>query len=396
MPKRYIRYTIRHWWPMLLIFGIICTVVFGLTCLMLPTYYKIMYYPNGGQTTIPATIAPGIGLLVLGLLGSVVMSLFVFTYRTRKQSVDVYYQAAYKPTTVKRVRMFTGLGILHLALLIGFITGLIIYGIRFLATPELRELPYTDYVRLNVNFGGFFLGYLLAAVTMTAQYFINCFLVSLGNYMLDQIFLLLFGNILLVACIFSPALYLVAIIELSGSLKTFPYEVLAYGFGPVGSFYLDTVAIERLTNGVYTYNANETNILIHSIASTSIYLLFGAGLGVLTSMIPDPSGEFADVATQRNKAITMIPHGAALTIGILLSLVGIVSGTGPLVKFGMPIFLYLLFGVVYFALLALWRHSFKPSKTDLVCYLSVMGATLVLLIVMMALSGAAVYGRVNY
>ena len=119
MLKHHIRYMIRRWWPMLLILSLTMGLIYGFLNLV-DSVTATAYHGQGYAYTTNATIAPTLCLLIVGLVATFVMSLFVFTYRTRKQSADVFYQAAYAPTTIKRVRMFIGLGILIIALTAAF------------------------------------------------------------------------------------------------------------------------------------------------------------------------------------------------------------------------------------------------------------------------------------
>lgn len=380
MLKHHIRYTIKRWWPMILIFGIMMITIYGIYAMAAPTYYTIREMGNGytNNTKSVTFVMPTLALLIPALLASLVMSLFVFTYRTRKQSVDVFYQAAYGPTTIKRVRVLVGLGILLIAVTAAFVTGFLIYLFRFLGTPEVFNGGSWTRYRINVHFGYFFLGYLLVILTVSAQYFINCFLVNLGNYFLDQLMLLIFGNVVLCFFVSVPAVYILLRVVASGSsIDLDTLCLLVYGIGPIGPVALECTGLGPLTSDLTIQGGNQL-IAANALVATIIQLAAGTALAIITLNTKDPSGEYADVAGARNKAIALIPHGAGLIIGISMSMTGYL-GISPSLVF-LPVFLYLLYGAAYYALLSLWRHSFKRTKFDLICYLSVAAVVLAFLI----------------
>lgn len=378
MLKHYITWQFKKWWPLLLIFSIILTLTFTFTCFNTPLTYMLSQEGYGnyayGPTLIPILLIPALGL-------TLVMSLFVFDYRVRRQSADTYYQAAYAPTTIKRVRLFMGAGIVLTSILAAFILGTAVLLLRYFTTPESVALneTWTQY-RLELNWGYYFLSFLVLFVSCGIQYFINCFLVSLGDYIFDQICLLLFGNVFLGLVFIAPVLYL-------NTLTYFRNSDLAYGFlysfVPVGPSTLIIGFLQQLQNGETIPDFG--HLLMHCLISSGLYLGLGIATIVAGIILPDPSGEHADKAGARNKIIALVPHGAALVLGIMVASVGQLLRGGALLG-TLPIFLFSMYAVVYYALLALWRHGFKLAKFDLIYYLSVVGVTLLLLILSMSLT----------
>ena len=383
MLKHYISWQIRKWWPMLLIFSIILTVTALYTNAF--TTMAVRYYDNGSEYvpyySFSSTTSNMPSLFIVGLVLSLVMSLFVFSYRTRRQSVDVFYQAAYAPTTIKRVRLLIGLAILLLSMLIAFLLGTTVFLLRYVSTPAEEIKNNIKFVRISVHWGMYFLSFFLTFIFVGLHYLINCFLVSLGDYTFDQICLLIFGNIFLALCFTSPVIYFDAALMKHGVLNDYMWYPALYSLGPVGPVALVTTTMEQ---AIFQRDV-AGDFAINAVVSSSIYALGGIGALAFNLFVPDPSGEHADQAGARNQAVAMIPHGAAAVLGMLMAALGLINDVSVLALSILPIFGFILFSVVYYALLALWRHSFRMKKFDLICYVSVVGGTLVMLTFAMAL-----------
>ena len=373
MLKHYIRWQFRKWLPLVIIFSAVAFSVSSSVALAIPTYYIESELPR-------STVASGFfaAPFFVGLVLSVVMSLFVYTYRTRKPAVDIFYQAAYAPTTIKRVRVLLGLAILLISLTAGYLLSFSVYLLRYFSTPLTRTVSIGGetivYHRMDCMFVYYLYGYLVMVFAIGAQYFVNCFLAGLGDYVIDQVFLVIFGNILLGALIAAPALY----IAMLGRIDNPDYFYsLLYGLGPVGPSSL-IVVLTALSGAT----PNMETALLHSLLATSISFLFGVGCGVINLFLPDPSGESANVKGARNDVIALIPHGAALIISFFVGCLGASAGyLGVYYVFNLlPIFMHIMFAAIYYALLSLWRRSFGRSKTDLIAYLCVTGTSLLLIV----------------
>lgn len=379
MLKHHIWWQVRKWWPLLLIFSIVLTVTFTWTIMAVP-----MTANSYNGNPINANVTTGVTILYFTALGiTFVMSLFVFNYRTKRQSADIYYQAAYAPTTIKRVRLLIGLAIVILSFTAAFLLGSVFYLLRYFSTPEARTLAsgtvQSVQYRLPMNWGIYFVSYFFFVIVIAAQYLINCFLVGLGDYVFDQICLLLFGNVFLALIVTSPLVYFLSIavrMAPEADFSALTYAML-YSLGPVGPAAFGFSVLEPCMRGVEIHAPTAIN----SALSTFVYLLEAGGALAFCLLVPDPSGEHADHAGARNKGIALIPHGAAAVLGFLICALGV---TGRISSYSifvatLPIFGFILYGVGYYAILALWRHSFKTTKFDLICYLCVVGTNLILL-----------------
>ena len=381
MLKHYIRYQIRHWWPLLLIFGITLVLIYSLGCTLTSVSYTVYkegsvpHYAGLGQF-----FSPLLALLIPALALAFLMPLFIYHYRTKKQYADVYSQASYDPTTVKRVHFVIGLIILLIAVTGAFIIGTTIFLTRYYTTPEVwtrTSNPNAEYHRYDLNIAAFFLGYLVTIFAVAAQYSINCFLVGLGNYVLDQIMLLVFGNLILALCFLAPIFYIVSLYNRAGNtIPAFVGSVQYYSFALVGPITFQINIIEPLIQKVAFSTDTRVFTATNSAIAFALNIICGGVCAFVNAKLPDPSGEFADVAGARNKAIALIPHGAALLLGIVFATT-MTLGVIVLTTF----FTYALYAIIYYCVLALWRHSFKPTRFDLICYLSVVIGVLTLTVI---------------
>ena len=398
MIKKYWKWQFSRWWPILLIFSVVLVSAFFLTASVIS-----LVESSGGRTgSIEYYYRSGAGIGVeiyifaaLAMITTFIMPFSVFAYRTKKQSVDVFYQAAYKPGTIKRIRILLGLIIIVASFTLAYIIGIAILGIRYAATPSTYTYEYGGstiiQTRVYVNFAVYILAYFVILFIVVGQYFINCFLISLGDYVLDQIFLLIAGNIVLFLGIYAPFVLIQNLLSI-GSHGNFRVSGVLYPIfmmpSPLPAFYFLNAPIYGLLRGHYM---NEATLVVNTIAFI-IFIGFSVGLCLFNLLQRDPSGEYANLRGARNKAVSLIPHGAALALGLLVASAFAAmfrSGIGGIGSIAVPLFGLTLFATAHYALLALWRHSFKPTRIDLTCFLAVNG-----LIDLLTILGIAV-GAVN-
>ena len=223
-------------------------------------------------------------------------------------------------------------------------------------------------VRYQINFGYLLLVYVFFLIALSAQYFINCFLVSLGDSIIVQLMLMVLGNIILSLFIIAPSAYLLAWTQ---SLST---SSLYLGIGPVATI----SSIYEFSNLVIGEALIYKDSSPYLIGSVMVNLLFAGGLAAFLFLRGDPSGERAGNWKPANKAIAIIPHVAALTLGLLISSLSLISTTA----LGVWSFsVYFTFFVGYYAFLSLLRKSFKPTKFDLITYICVVVAIITLSII---------------
>lgn len=380
MLRHYAAYTFRKWWPLLLVACIVFASIMGYAALSIPTTYQGYTWRSNEQGVyLTFAITP----LVVGFGFSFVFPMFVHSYRTKKRSVDTYYQSAVDSRTVRRIHMLIALCMLVIAYTGGFLIGTIVYLLRFLGTPEVAQGSPGAYngdgniYRLGVRFPILALIYLIVLIILLSQFFINTFLASLGNYVFDQICLMVFGNVFLALLFIAPYLYLAALTKATGSDV---YNGLYYSFGNIGPIAL----LNSIIIPSFMGNTPAAGPIVHASIGTFISLCASAGCCLGSFFLKDPSGEYANSKKPIHPTVHLIPHGAAACIGFLFCISGSVNGLASsyawLSLIVLPFFLYILYAVGYFMILALWRHTFRMSKVDWICFIAVAGSTLLLLI----------------
>ena len=387
MIRRYAKYQWKQWLPLFAVFSVFMGLIFCLSAAVAGTS-TVVY-----SSSVTPTPAHGSSLLsfiiVPAFLCTAAMAMFVFSYRTSKRAADTFYQVPEDKKAIKRTRILLGLIILLSSFTIAFLLGVLIYFVRYITTPEAFEVTTygeTTYTGLRniVNFQWYPLAYLVIAIFITGEYFLNLFLVSHGDYIFDQICLLFFGNLILGLIVIAPFFYVEAAIQVF-SHGRYPYGIEAFLYGLSGA--TPIMFLENAGQYLIGGAANQTifTTLMHTGISSVLYLLAAGGAGTYCLLSSDPSGEYAGLHGARNKWVALIPHAAALLIGVVYAAVNFLSYYGSslgimyLLIIG-TVFAYLMIGTVYYIALSLWRLNFCLTKWDLKWLLIVMGIILVLVI----------------
>ena len=381
MIKRYAKYQFKKWVPLLVIFALVMTLSFAFVNAISPTYGRTSTI-YGIPVPKGSSIVPFLGLSIPAFLCSAAMSLFVFSYRTSKQAADAFYQSNIDMKDIRKVRILLGLGILLLSFTIAFLLGFALYAIRYFSTPEsfVRSLSGGDeitYVRLTHRFAWYPLFFLLLALALVGQYFMNLFLAGQGNYLFDQLCLLFFGNILLCVVIVIPTLYIDSAMSVSYASRQGIHSPYEYGFGVVTPLLFATALGRQLIaspSGEFIWDA----VTLHSGISTILVFALDAFVAVICFKANDPSGENGGLHKVRNRYVALIPHATALFSGIAVSCMnffiylGVVSYYFPILVTS-SVFSFLFDCLVYYLVLSLWRLHFKLNKFDLKWYFIVVG-----------------------
>ena len=385
MVKRYAIWQFKHWLPLFFVFTII-TLLSTLTTV----FSNPVAYPTGRVSENgPFLATMAFGCIVPALLMTFVMPFFVYSYRTKRVYVDTFYQADLKEGAFRQIRLLVGLAFIIVPFVAAFLTGTLVHALRYLATPDtyivnnvMTGLQNVEYTKAAANFVAYIPLFFIGLFLLAAAYSINCFLVSLGDYILDQIFLLLFGSIFCALLVIAPAFFFLEITHgLSSEGSVVPFY---FSLEPVGGFILIA-----LLNNLFGCSPNWTASinLAAAISSTLIHIGAGCAAFIYCFRKKDPSGEYADSRGARNTAIALVPHLSAITLGLMLAILAGLTGSVVYyggVNFVWQIFEYVTFGIIYYCLLALWRHNWKPSRIDLISFLIVMGVTLTAMILVMA------------
>ena len=395
MTKRYALWQFKHWLPIFLVFCIF-VVLGGLMTVMtgnLGHPAEGYYYETMGTSFL--------GCVIPALIASFIMPFLVYSYRTKRVYVDTFYQADLKEGSFRRVRLLLGLAFVIAPFIAAFITSMLVHIIRYVSTPDtyyvyswLYSSEGVEYVKVAVNFLAYLPQFFLGVILLAASYSINCFLVSLGDYVLDQVFLLIFGTLVLALVVVGPAAYCMVI--LNATYSSIPLEI---SLEPIGEFVMAARFEQLFKCNEYWYGAElfvgtyDAGIIV-DLLTTLLHLVGGVLAFLYCYKKKDPSGEYADSRGARTPFIAIIPHLGATVVGIFVAILVGISGSIGLfyvvgINFFWSIFEFLFFAAIYYCLLALWRHNWKASRMDLICYFAVLAVVFVLTIT--AASVRAVY-----
>lgn len=360
MLKRYAKWQLGKWWPLILVLFLFyslpfVTILQGASLTVAPPYRSYSF-------TIEVAYSL---LLITCLVSTFVLPPFIFAYRDSINGADSLYQAGFSRKTLRRTRVLLGLAILAMAFTAAYFFGVFVLGIRYLAIPETRVVGEATYTRITIYFGYIFVAYFGILAIIVAQYFINCFFASLGNSTLVQLMLMACGAAILSLALSAPIAYISQMARFAGNQDASTANARLFIYGPIGSgLAAYEFLVEPIRAGVYTWDPSTAGRLSEFI----IGLALGCGAFVAMWFMKEPSGEFAGKWRPRHWVITMIPHLAALLIGIILcTFAGGNIGATIIGGYTMMVF----FDGTYFCLLALMRRSFRMKRIDLIAFLVV-------------------------
>ena len=399
--KHYAKWQFKKWWPILAIFSGILFMIFWIS-----TSTSVLAFQNHSGQPMEGGYAPShmLSIAIPAMIMAYAMPIPVFFYRTSRQSIDTFLQAAHEENQIKRVRIFLGGAILIASFTAAYFLGLAAYAFRVFSTYAMYG-NNPDWVVMKVTFSPYFIGYFMILFALMAQYGINCFLASLGNYVFDDILLMIFGNVILALFLVSPTLYVMAIHGftfhgVNGDATSVYMSLCFYNFGPANGPICVELLLGPLCQHVDLIEHAGLPWIINCIISYVLNLIVGALLLSYTCFHGEPSGEVLARAGARNNNVAMIPHGAALALGILFSILGHISSIATNTYMALTgitmisiISEFIFFVAIYFLILAAWRHSFRMKKRDLIYFGSVVGFVFVLTLitVIAGLSVAATY-----
>lgn len=314
----------------------------------------------GGYTSFSATSG------LLQILIAVTCSCFflpfaVFDYRYKKNRADTFLQLPLKEGELKRTRLLLCLIMFLIAFTVVYWVGIGIIGIR-IAT----FVASGNQVLMNYNFLGYLYVYLFLLLFLTAEYFINSYLIQLGNNSSDSALYCLFGQLILGFALVAPLLYASTYFGVEYESYYFPFTNSYSVISPAVYLY---IGFNKFILG-YNLNPFEYGSWIPSEwISFFMPMVLGAVAAILLFIQKDPSGEHFGRNGERHPAIKVLPHGMALVLGIL-SLSG-----------GLSLLLMVLWGLGYYFVLAYLNRGFKIKKNDLIIMISCIALVILLYII---------------
>lgn len=361
--KKHIRYELKEMLSPIIATFIVMAAIFWIYMMnnnITQTYYNtlqgIIAYNTGESGLICFTI--------LAMLATVYLPLYTFSYRYKKNRADAYLQLPLKEGELKRIRLITSICLLLIVVTIVYWVGVSIEAYRVASFTTLYDssggirqeaAPY--------NFIGYLYAYFFLLLFVAAEYFINSYLIQLGNNPGDSLLYCIFGQVILGLIVFAPWAYSSAYLGVSSNT--------AINFGFTFSFASPMVYMHQVFNNYITGQGN----LFYGTWTFATYcsflgpILIGIGAAIILFFQKDPSGEHYGKNGERHPAIKIIPHGAFGLTGLLT-----ICGT-------LSFFSLIFWALGYYFVEVYLNRGLKIKKVDLIIMLSVIALILILYVV---------------
>ena len=363
-----------------------------------------MVYMVGGVAIEQEAYDAGLG--VLGALASHLMPLllvllilvtiaplFAMGARYSLPASDTYKQVAQKRNAIRLISNGTLLTAILAIFTVVFWLGVIGIAIRHGVTkvpasqliesdPESGVQLYYVYSKQTINFGYYALVYALALVSAIVQYFISYLFVSRCNRIINSIFVLILGELILALAVFSVVTLINNVYSLDHP-TSLPLIEKITGTGNSSILFPLQTIIGICEPLIYGISSEFTNLegakLIILIISTVIFVVLGV-LGLLAMIYEkDPSGEYAGKPETDNNHQFIIFHVGAFFIGFTIASYLYFSIIAVMI-------LEVLFVAIYFVFLGVLRRNFRINLKNLIPYVSISVVLIVFALVLALIS----------
>lgn len=380
--KKFIIWQFKQWLPLFVLMSIWMAAVYLISCLVNTTLTIIDYSARPSYLEYPRVTYPLSNILVIFVVAIIltyIVPLFVYNYRFNKKQVDTFMQAPFSNNNLRITRILIGLAMILISLSVIYFMGVIIVLIKqTLITDSSSFNNYEDVAYLNnlYNYGHYFTAYLFIVVFISIQYFINCLFVSFSDNLLDAIMITIFANTILLFFIPSLLVLFNCFSYLNSSLYL---ETAVLFLASAPSFVLPSSILYNVFDALIVndsiryafYNGIDVTAFILNI---TIYVIL-AGLAIYKIFfVKDPSGEFAGRGGPRSFPISLFLHGFFFLIALL------VSAIGSLGVIYLDVIVFVIFGISYYGVLAIYNRRFKIDIKQISIFIGVMSLSLVLLI----------------
>lgn len=382
MNRKYVKYVAKKWLPF---FFILLFAIGSIPLLssLLSTPYAYADISSSGETyytNYPTTLI--LHTLVPGLIATFILPFAVYSFRYGRRSADCYLSFPAKPNSIRNTRLLVGLVYLEIAVFCAYWLSNGIFAFRQAVTNIPAATNHTYFFRYMLAYQWSPLVYLCIALAVAAQYFANCFFVSLGNNVLGSIIMLIAGDIIMLSIVFTPVSFIYVWLAKAGvSSSTF---TASFFFG-AGWLFSGTM-IYTVFNPLMLGN----NPYLHYLTQSwdfwlclILYVGFAVFAAVYVFKRKDPSGEYFGAWGPRNKATTSVIHLA----GALLLFMSFGEFTVLSWFFYLPTLMITMVwsAGLYIGSIALYRRSFRLPKYDWITAASVIGVFLLSCILYMAI-----------
>lgn len=380
--KKFVVWQFIQWLPLFVLMSIWMAAVYLISCFVNTTLTVIDYSARPSYLEYPRVTYPFSNILVIFVVVIIltfIVPLFVYNYRFNKKQVDTFMQAPFSKNNLRITRILIGLAMILISFTVIYFIGVMIVLIKqTLITDSSSFNNYEDTAYLNnlYNYGHYFTAYLFIISFVSIQYFINCLFISFSDNLLDAILITIFVNAILI--FFIPSL-LVLFNCFSYLNRSFYMESAVLFLASAPSFILPSSILYNVCDALIVndsiryvfYNGIDVAAFILNLA---IYLIL-AGISIYKIFfVKDPSGEFAGRGGPRNFPISLFAHAFFFLIGLLVSAIGSLG----IIYF--DIVAFIVYGLSYYGVLAIYNRRFKIDIKQISIFIGVMSLSLILLI----------------
>lgn len=386
--KKYLRYILRTWVPLMVAFG---AIVFSMTIVAgFSSSAQILFFEaEDGSTAIYSSqnrfaYSSILSMLVPSLLAACFLPFFAFSHRYGKVRADCYLSLPAKDGQVTRVHVLVLGAFLVAVYLVSFFFGSVAaIAHQFTQVAEAKAYLVTHPTLTMTSelgsFGWYFAAWPLGALVVVAFYFTNCLFVSQGNNAIQGIIAMIAGNVI-ISCLI-PVLCFTAVGYSINSSWYYDFGIQRF-FLMNGSIYLPVVLMEGIFGSLETnLPAAAEKVCGEWSVWVGLFLFLSYGAGSLAYLLcgKEPGGDFAGSDRPRNPLALALPH-IAFGIGLTAMAVftGAASAPGSLGFLPLILFVTCLVWIsgLYYVVISLYNRSFKLNKAAWVSFGSVLGMTL--------------------
>ncbi len=347
MIKKYALWQTRRWLPL---FGLIAIAFAGF--FLFPAALSNIDLTSGHYYGNAFSFTP---IIQVGLIATIVVPFFVFSYRFSRKSADAFMQFAVPERKIKNIRVLLGLLAIMIPFVAVFWLGTMIVAIRQAVSP--RDYWY--------DYGWITLGFLYLMVAIPAAYFVICAILSVANNPIDGALAIAIVQVLL----------LLTIEPFSQYIKVFDYSSVPY-FN-ISSYNLTLWSVSSsfsflfsnmIEGQPFSESAGWATAYTFEAIYIPLFLVLGSLAMVFTFRKKDPSGEsFGD----KGYDMAWPKYSIHVLMGSFAFLIATIapqlrnwdySSTNGLLIFTVSV---IGWSLGYYAILAIQERSFRIPKKEL-------------------------------
>ncbi len=367
MNKKYIKYQIKQWLPLIgIISGIlIITLIIDLIFSKNPMNYHYYEASKSNVSYQNPLIITSCCILCLTFF----VPLFVFSYKYSIKKADTYVQSPFKNNNLKITNFILGYLCLALPFIVIFLIGLLSTYItqlinnpyHVIVVPQNPGMTYYSHITFYYNYGYLILFMFFILFMLFIEYSLNSFAANFANNTIDALIYISLFFIFRMLILYAIPQYFMQnldIIEYDFNIFNLSLTIM-----PVISFAL-TVFNSLISRGYF--DAKDVFIsdlykyqYVGYVISFTFIIMIGIFAALYIFFIKDKYKE--NYGRKRNNTIFdyLLPHLTMMFIAFSLYTITRYDTTSKIV-------IFLAFFVMYYCLLASLNKSFKIKKYDLI------------------------------